>query len=89
MYILSINIRGTMETNIQKWGNSLGVRIPIHLAKQLDFQSGSVVDIDVEEGHLVIKSQKYDLDLMLKEINNHNLHHLELEENEQKGNEVW
>ena len=27
-----------MRTNIQKWGNSLGVRIPKHLAEQLALQ---------------------------------------------------
>lgn len=78
-----------METHIQKWGNSLGVRIPIHLAKQLQLQSGSVVRISIEEGRLIIEPQKYDLNIMLKEITPHNLHHLELEDNGLIGNEVW
>jgi antitoxin MazE len=78
-----------METHIQKWGNSLGVRIPIHLAKQLQLQSGSVVNISIEEGRLIIKSNKYDLDMMLKEITPQNLHHLKLEDSEQLGNEAW
>jgi antitoxin MazE len=78
-----------METHIQKWGNSLGVRIPIYLAKQLQLQPGSLVNINIEEGRLIIESQKYDLNMMLKEITPQNLHHLELEDNEQMGNEVW
>jgi antitoxin MazE len=78
-----------METHIQKWGNSLGLRIPIHLAKQLHLQPGSLVNINIEEGRLIIKSQKYDLDMMLKVITPQNLHHLELEDDEQLGNESW
>lgn len=78
-----------METHIQKWGNSLGVRIPMHLAKQLQLQPGSVVNINVEEGRLIIEPHKYDLNVLLNEITPQNLHHLELEDNEQLGNEAW
>jgi len=78
-----------METHIQKWGNSLGLRIPSHLAKKLKLQPGSVVNIDIEEDRLIIQSQKYNLDLLLKEITAQNLHHLELEDSEQLGSEAW
>lgn len=78
-----------METRIQKWGNSLGIRIPIHLAKQLKLHAGSVVNISIEEGRLIVDSQKYDLDLMLKDITPENFHHLEIEDKDQLGNEAW
>lgn len=78
-----------METHIQKWGNSLGIRIPNYLAKQLELKSGSAVSIHVEKDQLIIKSQKYHLDTMLNEVNPENLHYLNLEDDEQIGNEAW
>lgn len=45
-----------MEAHIQKWGNSLGLRIPMALAKRLNFRPGTNVIIEVENGRLVIQS---------------------------------
>ena len=38
-----------MQTSIQKWGNSLGIRIPSVYAKELDLLDGSIVDIQRKE----------------------------------------
>jgi len=64
-----------MQGHIQKWGNSLGLRIPIKLAKKLQLHPGSTVDLEVEDGRLIIQSPKYDLDTMLKGITPENQHH--------------
>ncbi|MDP1834888.1 MAG: AbrB/MazE/SpoVT family DNA-binding domain-containing protein [Chlamydiales bacterium] len=77
-----------MQARIQKWGNSLGLRIPLQLAKQLQLHSGSPVTIEIEDGRIIIQSPKYDLDAMLKEIQPKNMHHQMLED-EQQGNEEW
>lgn len=77
-----------MEACIQKWGNSLGLRIPVQLAKQLNLQEGSPVILKVEGGRIVIQSPKYDLDEMLKQITPENQHHQILEDT-QKWNEEW
>lgn len=77
-----------MQARIQKWGNSLGLRIPVGLAKQLQLHSGSPVTIEIEDGRIVIQSPKYDLDTMLKGINTKNMHHQMLDD-EQRGNEEW
>jgi len=77
-----------MQTRIQKWGNSLGVRIPLQLAKQLNLHQGSSVNLGVEQGCIVIQPPKYDLDAMLNQINRKNQHHQILEDT-QKGNEEW
>ena len=34
-----------MQTSVQKWGNSLGLRIPGVYAKELHLLDGSIVDI--------------------------------------------
>lgn len=40
---------------VQKWGNSLGIRIPKSLASKVGIEERSQVDLNVEDGYLVIK----------------------------------
>lgn len=90
MYTLSIYIkqRGEMQSHIQKWGNSLGLRIPIQIAKQLNLHQGSLVILEIEDNRIIIQAPKYNLDDMLKEITPKNKHHQILDD-EQRGNEEW
>jgi len=78
-----------METIIKKWGNSLGVRIPNLMAKELSLKEGSVVEIKNEENKIIIKTkQKNSLADMLKNINESNLHN-EFNTSTPMGKEVW
>jgi len=43
---------------VQKWGNSLAVRIPAAMAGQIDVCDGSQVDILVREGELVVRPKR-------------------------------
>src|SRR2546425_4785607 len=55
----------TMVTKIQKWGNSLGIRIPKSFAKEAQVGAGSRVDLAVKAGRLIIipvRPQGYDLE---------------------------
>jgi antitoxin MazE len=90
MYILSIYINKEiiMQAYIQKWGNSLGLRIPMQLANQLKLHPGSLVILAIEQGRIIIQSPKYDLEMMLNDITEINQHHLILDD-DQKGNEEW
>ncbi|HAM34469.1 MAG TPA: AbrB/MazE/SpoVT family DNA-binding domain-containing protein [Elusimicrobia bacterium] len=66
-----------MTTTIQKWGNSLALRIPISLAKDIHLHQGSVVDIAVVEGRMVLKpkgERRVSLAQMLKGITKTNRH---------------
>ncbi len=56
-----------MHTYIQKWGNSLGIRLPMRFAKKLHLYSGSPVTIEIEDDRIVIQIPQYDLEAMLKE----------------------
>ncbi|WZX99572.1 AbrB/MazE/SpoVT family DNA-binding domain-containing protein [Bacillus sp. FSL W7-1360] len=47
-----------MSTKVQKWGNSLAIRIPSHFADQLALQPGSEVTLTVEEQVLTLKPNK-------------------------------
>lgn len=62
---------------IQKWGNSLAVRIPANLASQVALQEGSVVDVIAEHGNIVLVPQskkKYSLEELLKDCKPAQLH---------------
>lgn len=77
-----------MRANLQKWGNSLGLRIPIQIAKQLKWHEGSVVSFEIDNGRIIIQSPKYDLKKMLEEITPENLPN-QIREDEKKGIEEW
>lgn len=79
---------GSMRSHIQKWGNSLGVRIPMQLAKQLQLHVGSAVALEVKNGHIVIRIPRYDLETMVNAITPTNQHH-QLLDDKQVGSEVW
>ena len=44
-----------MQTRIQKWGNSLGLRIPRSLALEARVEEGATVDLSVENGRLLVR----------------------------------
>ncbi|MCF7946637.1 MAG: AbrB/MazE/SpoVT family DNA-binding domain-containing protein [Spirochaetia bacterium] len=78
-----------METVIKKWGNSLGIRIPSLIAKDLSLKEGSSVEIEDDRGRIVIKPKKQnDLKEMLEHIDNQNIHG-EFETEGPAGNEAW
>ena len=44
---------------VAKWGNSLAVRIPQHLAKEINLTEGAEIEFVLSNGMLVIKPQTY------------------------------
>jgi antitoxin MazE len=80
-----------MITKIQKWGNSLGLRIPKALAQDAQVGPGTEVDLSVQEGRLVVRPLErcaYRLDELLGEVRPENLHG-EVETGPAVGREVW
>lgn len=71
-------VRGdAMNATVQKWGNSLALRIPSALAKELNLRQGSPVDVAVEEGRIVVKpskERKLSLAKLLKGVTKENRH---------------
>lgn len=66
-----------MKTHVQKWGNSLAVRIPKSFAKSLRLGTESPVEMSLEEGALVIKPDRdkaWDLDSLLAAVTGENAH---------------
>ena len=78
-----------MDTKIQKWGNSLAVRIPKAYAEQMGLFSDSPVRISLEGEKLVIESvRRATLADLLAAVTPDNLHD-ETDWGESVGNEVW
>lgn len=66
-----------MFTKVQRWGNSLGVRIPKPIAEKAHLGPGSEVQVTTERGRLVIAPVKrpiYSLARLLSKITAKNLH---------------
>jgi antitoxin MazE len=66
-----------MQARIQKWGNSLAVRIPKTLAAEAHLAQEVVVELAVAKGKLIIapvKKQKYKLEELVSGITDENLH---------------
>jgi antitoxin MazE len=50
-----------MAVTLQKWGNSVGVRLPKRMLEQVGLNEGAKVDVLVEGDHLVIRRQRLQL----------------------------
>ena len=78
-----------MEAVVKKWGNSLGIRIPNLIVRELSLKDGSYVDIHEKGNEIIIKSiQKNNLSEMLSLINEQNIHE-EVKTTGPVGNEIW
>jgi antitoxin MazE len=80
-----------MHTKVQKWGNSLALRIPKAFARDTQLEQDSLVEILLIDGQIVIKpvnSANWSLEELLAGVNIDNIHH-EIDTGNAVGNEVW
>ncbi|OUS69213.1 MazE family transcriptional regulator [Paenibacillus sp. MY03] len=67
----------SMSTTVQKWGNSLGIRIPSQIAERIAIGQGSEVDLIVGDDHTLIvipKKKKPTLEELLAQCKPENRH---------------
>ena len=50
-----------MAVTLQKWGNSIGVRLPKPMLEQVGLKEGAQVEVLVEGDHLVLRRQRLKL----------------------------
>jgi len=80
-----------MEVVVQKWGNSLALRIPKSFAKQIKIEQGSYVDLSAVDGKLIatpLDEQAYSLEQLLAGITDQNIH-TEFTTGSAVGKEIW
>lgn len=80
-----------MKTRVQKWGNSLAVRIPKSFAEVTGLTHDSTVELSLVEGRILVSPScvpKYSLEELVAGINRRN-RHPEFETGGPVESEVW
>ena len=77
-----------MQTVVQKWGNSLGFRLPAIWAKDNNIKNGSKIEVITEKGKIIILPPKKTLDDMLEMVTPENIHS-EISTGNSVGSEEW
>jgi antitoxin MazE len=80
-----------MRTRVQKWGNSLALRIPKSFAAEVGLQKEASVEISLADGGFVIRpvtEPKLTLKQLLAGVTKQNLHH-EVDTGPAVGKETW
>lgn len=79
-----------MRVRLQKWGNSLAVRVPRSFAAELGIGEGAEIDMALEEGAVVLRPARarYALEQLVRGITPDNRHG-EVESGPSTGGEAW
>jgi antitoxin MazE len=80
-----------MTGNVAKWGNSLAIRIPQHLAQEIGLAAGVEVEIAIDDDKLTIapkREREYSLAELVAGITPENLH-AQIDTGSPVGEEVW
>ena len=67
-----------MIAKVQKWGNSLAIRIPKSFADETKIKADCEVELSIRDNELVIKNistKKYSLISLMKNVNEKNIHY--------------
>jgi antitoxin MazE len=80
-----------MRVCVQKWGDNLALRFPKHFAAKAGIHEGTLMDITVEAGKLVLQvvySDVPSLEELVSRITKRN-RHAEVHVGPPVGNELW
>ncbi len=80
-----------MKTKVQRWGNSLAVRIPKTFAEEVGLKDDSPIEMRLVKGGLLVEPSSewtLSLDEMLAGVTVSNLHD-EVDTSPAQGSEAW
>lgn len=80
-----------MRTRIQKWGNSLALRIPKTFAQEANLKENSQVEVSLNEGKVVVSpvsKSRLTLEKLLTGVTPENIHP-EVDTGSPTGKEIW
>ena len=78
-----------MQGRIQRWGNSLALRLPKALADDLGITAGCVVGIETRGGQILLRPvHRYQLEDLLAQVRPEQLH-AEVPTGKPRGREAW
>ena len=87
-----------MKTNVVKWGNSHGIRLPKAFLQDIKISENDPVDISIENGKIIIKKieqkehktiKKRLMDFYGKDYKKYTSSQNEIDWGKPVGNEVW
>jgi antitoxin MazE len=81
----------SMRVPVQKWGNSLALRIPKPFAEDVGVSEGTVVDVSISKGRLIaapVGRRRARLEDLLRRVTKRNLHG-EVGTGPAVGREAW
>ena len=79
-----------MQVALQKWGNSLALRIPAGFARQIKLRQGDPLRLSLSENKLTIQAAKplYRAADLIRNIKTNQMQH-ETDWGNSRGTEVW
>jgi antitoxin MazE len=80
-----------MKTRVQKWGNSLALRIPKSFAAEVGLNQNSSVEMSLRDGELIVvpaEKPRFTLKQLLAQVSEENLHD-EVDTGSAVGGEAW
>ena len=65
-----------ISTQIARWGNSLGLRLPKSVALEAQLDEGDTVNVSVKDGAIVVRPARptYSIDALVAKITRRNRH---------------
>ena len=65
-----------ISTQISKWGNSLGLRLPKSVAREAQLDEGDTVDVSVKDGAIVVRPARptYSIETLVSKMTPRNRH---------------
>jgi antitoxin MazE len=91
IFNVDTNREGIMRARVQKWGNSLALRIPRSFAEEAGISEGCAIDLSLEDGAILVRAVRrgpWVLDELVAEISDENLHD-EWDTGLAAGGEAW
>jgi antitoxin MazE len=77
-----------MKTRVQKWGNSLALRIPKSFAMEAGLRANAAVELSLVDGTLVVQPAALTLEELLRGVTDDNIPG-EWDTGKAVGKEVW
>jgi antitoxin MazE len=91
IFIVDTRRKVPMKTRVQKWGNSLALRIPKSFAAEAGLHEDAAVELSLAEGRLIVqplRPARLTLGELLRGVTDDNLHD-EWDTGPAVGKEVW
>ena len=80
-----------MKARVQRWGNSLAIRIPQAFARETNIERDTEVELTVADGDLIVRPVRRSvprLEELLARVSSENLH-AETDMGDPVGQEAW